>query len=93
MKADLHGANMRGYAWVETDRAWDTEQLNTVLRSSFSFGLIWIGASGLLVLLMARSISRPLSVLQRGTRALMERRNEREFSAAGDGGQRVWRSD
>src|SRR5579863_4590837 len=72
VKAIYDGANIRGYAWVETDHSWDTEQLNTVLRSSFSFGLIWIGASGLLVLLMSRSISRPLSVLQGGTRALME---------------------
>lgn len=72
VKAIYDGANLRGYAWVETDRSWDNEQLNTVLRSSISFGLIWIGASGLLVLLMSRSISRPLSVLQGGTRALME---------------------
>ena len=72
VKAIYDGANLRGYAWVETDHSWDTEQLDTVLRSSFSFGLIWIGASGLLVLLMSRSISRPLSILQAGTRALME---------------------
>ncbi len=72
VKAIYDGDKVRGYAWVETDRSWDTEQLDTVLRSSFSFGLIWIGASGLLVLLMSRSISRPLSILQSGTRALME---------------------
>ena len=72
VKAINDGKNLRGYAWVETDRSWDNEQLDTVLRSSISFGLIWIGASGLLVLLMSRSISRPLSVLQGGTRALME---------------------
>jgi PAS domain S-box-containing protein len=72
VKAIYDGPNLRGYAWVETDRSWDNEQLNTVMRSSLSFGLIWIGASGLLVLLMSRSISRPLSVLQGGTRALME---------------------
>ncbi len=72
VKAIYDGANIRGYAWVETDRSWDSQQLKTVLRSSFSFGLIWIGVSGLLVLLMSRSISRPLSVLQGGTRALME---------------------
>ena len=72
VKAIYDGDRIRGYAWVETDHSWDTEQLDTVLRSSFSFGLIWIGASGLLVLLMSRSISRPLSVLQSGTRALME---------------------
>jgi PAS domain S-box-containing protein len=72
VKAIYDGMDVRGYAWVETDRIWDNEQLDTVLRSSFSFGLIWIGASGLLVLLMSRSISRPLSLLQSGTRALME---------------------
>jgi PAS domain S-box-containing protein len=72
VKAIYDGADLRGYAWVETDPSWDSEQINTVLRSSLSFGLIWIGASGFLVLLMSRSISRPLSVLQGGTRALME---------------------
>lgn len=72
VKAIYNGGKLYGYAWVETDRSWDNEQLDTVLRSSLSFGLIWIGASGLLVLLMSRSISRPLSVLQGGTRALME---------------------
>lgn len=72
VKAIYEGANLRGYALVETDRSWDSEQLETVLRSSLSFGLIWIGASALLVLLMSRSISRPLSVLHAGTRALME---------------------
>jgi len=72
VKAIYEGANLRGYAWVETDRSWDNEQLDTVLRSSFSFGLVWIGASGFLVLLVSRSISRPLGVLHAGTRALME---------------------
>ena len=72
VKAIYYGEAVRGYAWVESDRSWDNEQLETVLRSSFSFGLIWIGASALLVLLLSRSISRPLGVLQGGTRALME---------------------
>ena len=72
VKAIYDGEAVRGYAWVETDRSWDNEELDTVLRSSFSFGLIWIGASGLLVLLLSRSISRPLGMLQGGTRALME---------------------
>jgi PAS domain S-box-containing protein len=72
VKGIYDGTTLRGYAWVETDRTWDNEQLNTVLRSSLSFGLIWIGASALLVLLMSRSISKPLGVLQSGTRALME---------------------
>ena len=72
VKAIYDGEAVRGYAWVETDRSWDTEELDTVLRSSFSFGLIWIGASALLVLLLSRSISRPLGILQGATRALME---------------------
>jgi len=72
VKGIYAGGTLKGYAWVETDRSWDEEQLNTVLRSSFSFGLVWMGASGLLVLLMSRSISRPLGVLHAGTRALME---------------------
>jgi len=65
------GSDLRGYAWVETDRAWDDQQLNTVLRGTVIFGAIWIGASALLVLSMARSISGPLATLHRGTRALM----------------------
>jgi len=72
VKAIYYGDAVRGYAWVETDRTWDNEILDTVLRSSFSFGLIWIGASALLVLLLSRNISRPLGILQDGTRALME---------------------
>jgi PAS domain-containing protein len=36
------------------------------------FGAVWIVASSLLVLLMARSISGPLATLHRGTRALMD---------------------
>jgi len=65
------GTDLRGFAWVETDRAWDYEQLNSVLRSTVIFGAIWTAASGLLVFLMASSISRPLAILHRGTRALM----------------------
>jgi PAS domain S-box-containing protein len=67
----ITGADLRGYAWVETDRVWDFEQLNSILRSTIMFGAVWIAASALLVLLMARSISRPLDTLHRGTRALM----------------------
>jgi PAS domain S-box-containing protein len=65
------GGDLRGYAWVETDRAWDHEQLDAILRGTVIFGIVWIVASGLLVFWMARSISRPLAVLLRGTRDLM----------------------
>jgi PAS domain S-box-containing protein len=71
VKAIVTGNDLRGFAWVESDRKWDFEQLNSVLRSTFIFGAVWIAASALLVLIMARSISRPLDILHRGTRALM----------------------
>ena len=71
VKAIVTGADLRGYAWVETDRDWDFQQLNSILRSTVIFGIIWIAASVVLALLMARSISRPLAILGRGTRALM----------------------
>ena len=65
------GSNLRGFVWVETDRGWDHEQLYAILRSTIVFGVIWLVASAILVLVMARSISGPLAVLHRGTRALM----------------------
>jgi PAS domain S-box-containing protein len=71
VKAIVTGTDLRGYAWVETDPNWDFEELNSILRSTMIFGVIWIVASAVLVLLMARSISRPLAILRRGTRALM----------------------
>jgi PAS domain S-box-containing protein len=71
VKPIVTGNDLRGYAWVETDRSWDFEQLDSILRSTMIFGVIWIASSGLLVMLMARSISRPLAILRRGTRALM----------------------
>jgi PAS domain S-box-containing protein len=63
--------DLRGFAWVETDRNWDDQQLNTVLSSTVIFGIIWILASALIVMSLARSISGPLATLHRGTRALM----------------------
>jgi PAS domain S-box-containing protein len=66
------GADLRGFAWVETDRDWDHEALNAILRATVIFGAVWIVASALLVMWMARSISRPLATLHRGTRALTD---------------------
>jgi PAS domain S-box-containing protein len=62
---------LRGYAWVQYDNSWANEQLRFLKRDTFLFAIIWIVASAVLVLLMARSISRPLAILHRGTRALM----------------------
>jgi PAS domain S-box-containing protein len=61
-----------GYAWVRTDRDWDREQRQSLLKSTAIFGIIWMAASGLLAWAMARSITSPLAVLHRGTRALMQ---------------------
>ena len=63
--------DLRGFAWVQYDKSWANEQLSSILRDTAIFTIIWILASALLVLFMARSISRPLATLQRGTRALM----------------------
>ena len=60
-----------GYAWVKTDQGWDRQQLNGMLRSIAIFGVIWIAASLVLAWILARSITGPLAVLHRGTRALM----------------------
>jgi PAS domain S-box-containing protein len=65
------GSTLRGFAWVETDRGWDTEALDAIVRGTVIFGAIWIVASALLVMMMARSISRPMAILLEGTRHLM----------------------
>ena len=65
------GTDLRGFSWVEYDKVWVREQLSYILRDTAIFAIIWILASAVLVLLMARSIYRPLATLQRGTRALM----------------------
>ena len=65
------GGVLRGFSWVETDRAWDNEQLQTFLRGTVVFGAIWILSSALLAYIVWRSIAKPLAVLHGGTRALM----------------------
>lgn len=60
-----------GYAWVTSDKSSDNQQLYSILKSTVIFGIIWILASLLLAGLLARSITRPLALLHRGTRALM----------------------
>jgi PAS domain S-box-containing protein len=61
-----------GYVWLTTDREWDREQLNSILRSTEVFGFIWVCASIVLAYWLASSITRPLAILHRGTRALMQ---------------------
>jgi PAS domain S-box-containing protein len=66
------GTKLVGYAWVESDRDWDREQILTVVRGTLIFGLVWIMASSVLVWFLSRSISGPLGILHAGTAALMK---------------------
>jgi len=72
VKAIYYQDKLYGYAWVKTDRNWDTRPLTETLLTIAKFGLIWIGASVLLAWGMALSITRPLALLYRGTRSLMQ---------------------
>jgi PAS domain S-box-containing protein len=64
-EAHLYRRDLRGFAWVRPI-ATGTMATELVLRGTVIFGVIWIAASALLVLLLARSISRPLAILHRG---------------------------
>jgi PAS domain S-box-containing protein len=63
---------LRGYTWVEFDPSSARVQLFAIQRDTLIFGVIWVIASAILVLLMGRSIAQPLSVLRRGAAALMD---------------------
>lgn len=62
---------LRGFAWVEDDGNWEREEIAGVLRGSMLFGGAWILVSTILAWLISRLISRPLTLLHRGTRELM----------------------
>ena len=65
------GDKLRGYAWVTFNRGVARQQLDELLRDLSIFGVIWMVASVMLVLLVGRAIARPLALLHRGTRSLM----------------------
>jgi PAS domain S-box-containing protein len=65
------GNQLRGYVWVLFDKSAAREQLAAIQRDTLVFGMIWVVASVILVLLMGRAITRPLAVLHRGAAALM----------------------
>jgi PAS domain S-box-containing protein len=65
------GDQLRGYVWMEFDKSAARDQLAAIQRDTLAFGIIWVAASVVLVLLMAASIARPLATLHRGTRELM----------------------
>lgn len=64
------GSSLRGFAWVQFDKRLMNEQLESILSDTTIFGLVWVGASIVLVLLMGQTITRPLDVLHRGALAL-----------------------
>ncbi len=70
VRAIYSGNQLRGFVWVQFDKSAAREQLAGIQRDTLVFGIIWIAASVLLVLLMGRAISRPLAVLHRGATAL-----------------------
>jgi PAS domain S-box-containing protein len=70
VRAIYTGDTLRGYAWVTFDRSAAAQQIRSLLSDTAVFGIIWIAASAVLVLLMGRSIARPLAVLHKGAGAL-----------------------
>jgi PAS domain S-box-containing protein len=62
---------LQGYAWLEFDKSAARDMLAGIQRDTLVFGMIWAGASVVLVLLLGRAITRPLAELHRGTTALM----------------------
>ncbi len=92
--ANLRADQLRGYVWVLFDKSAAKDQLSAIQRDTLFFGMIWIAASAVLVLLMGRTITRPLAVLHRGTTALMTAPEDgSRFPVASGRSQRNWRRD
>jgi PAS domain S-box-containing protein len=73
------GEVLRGYAWVEFDKRWMHEQIESLLRSTVIFGIIWMVASAALVLAMGRAFASPLALLHHGAASLMSARGDRSL--------------
>jgi signal transduction histidine kinase len=58
-------------AWVYPDTAEDQVDLSSLLRSALFFALLAIAANALFSMLLARSVTRPLRGLLRGTKLLI----------------------
>ena len=58
-------------AWVYPDTAEDQVNLSSLLRSALFFALLAIAANALFSLVLARSVTRPLRGLLRGTKLLI----------------------
>lgn len=62
---------VRGYAWVVFNKSAARDQLAAIQRDTLVFGVIWVVASVLLVLLLGSTITQPLALLHHGATALM----------------------
>jgi PAS domain S-box-containing protein len=62
---------VRGYAWVVFDESAARAQLAAIQRDTLVFGVIWVVASVLLVLVLGSTITQPLALLHHGATALM----------------------
>lgn len=62
---------LKAYAWIYTDDKWDDVQIHSFLRVILLYGVIWIIASAILTWIAARSLTRPLGTLLKGTRSLI----------------------
>jgi PAS domain S-box-containing protein len=71
VSAIVTDGQVRGYAWVVFDESAAREQLAAIQRDTLVFGVIWVVASALLVLLMGSTITQPLALLHHGATALM----------------------
>jgi len=71
VSAIVTDGQVRGYAWVVFDKSAAAEQLAAIQRDTLVFGVIWVVASALLVLLMGSTITQPLALLHRGATTLM----------------------
>ena len=71
VSAIVTDGRVRGYAWVMFDESAAREQLAAIQRDTLVFGVIWVVASTLLVLLMGSTITQPLALLHQGATALM----------------------
>ncbi len=58
-------------AWVYPDTSQDQVDLSSLLRSAFIFALLAIAANALFSMVLARSVTRPLRGLLRGTKLLI----------------------
>jgi len=71
VSAIVTDGQVRGYAWVVFDESAAREQLAAIQRDTLVFGVIWVVASVLLVLLMGSTITQPLALLHHGATDLM----------------------